>query len=67
MDFVTDKQMFALMKAALEFNAQVTVLATQVLAAGKKGVKLKPLQQEIQRLSTDYNKRIEKIMSEGDN
>lgn len=65
LDYVTDKQMLALVKLSLDYNTQVTGVAIQVLNS-KHGVKHKELAKTLEKYSADYNKRIQDIMAEGD-
>jgi len=65
MDYISEKQMLALVKLSLDYNTQVTGIAIQVLNS-KHGIKHKELQKTLQQYSADYNKRIEQIMAEGD-
>jgi len=61
MEYITDKQMLALVKLSLDYNTQITAIAIQVLNT-KTRLKDKELQKEIIRISKDFNERTQNIM-----
>lgn len=57
---IDETKALVLVKTAIEFNARIMAIATQVFSA--KAVKTRTVQRELERAFDDYAKQVSKIM-----